>query len=208
MNRRELIRSLAMTAGCGLAAELAWPSAPAPQGHQHGRHAAIAAAHRAPRKSLFTSAQRRSVDVLVELILPKTDTPGAGEAGVGNFVDQVVSEWYQRAERAQFLAGLGSLDGYCIDWFGHNFNESQSAQQVMALGDAEQRSLAYQLKGRAAADAIADEQAPFFYRLRALVVLGYYTSELGATLELSYNPVPGSYVGDFDFDKVGHQWSS
>jgi hypothetical protein len=55
---------------------------------------------------------------------------------------------------------------------------------------------------------VSDEKSPFFFKLKQLTVLGYYTSEVGGTKELSYNPVPGSYEGDYDFDKVGHQWSS
>ena len=48
--------------------------------------------------------------------------------------------------------------------------------------------------------------APFFYQLKELTVLGYYTSEVGATQELAYLPIPGHYEGDYDF--TGKQWSS
>ena len=50
-----------------------------------------------------------------------------------------------------------------------------------------------------------DEPGPFFNRLRELVVYGYYTSEVGATEELAYRPVPGHYHGDFEFSEIGRQ---
>jgi len=39
-------------------------------------------------------------------------------------------------------------------------------------------------------------------------VLGYYTSEAGATTELAFNPVPGRYDGNVDFATLGKQWTS
>ena len=53
-----------------------------------------------------------------------------------------------------------------------------------------------------------DERSPFFFKLKLLTVLGYYTSEIGATNELAFNPVPARYDGDVDFAKVGKQWTS
>ena len=52
-----------------------------------------------------------------------------------------------------------------------------------------------------------DQHAPFFNKIKELTVLGYYTSEVGATRELAYNPVPGKFDGDYDYAKVGRQWS-
>ncbi|MBK8991508.1 MAG: gluconate 2-dehydrogenase subunit 3 family protein [Gammaproteobacteria bacterium] len=47
--------------------------------------------------------------------------------------------------------------------------------------------------------------APFFAKLRELTVVGYFSSELGATEFLEYNPMPMRYDGDFDFE-VGTHW--
>jgi hypothetical protein len=38
-------------------------------------------------------------------------------------------------------------------------------------------------------------------------VIGYYSSEQGATQELRYNPAPGRFIGDIPFSKVGKRWS-
>ena len=52
-----------------------------------------------------------------------------------------------------------------------------------------------------------DQNTPFFTKLKELTVLGYFTSEVGAKQALAYNPMPMRYDGDYDFDKVGREWS-
>ena len=43
---------------------------------------------------------------------------------------------------------------------------------------------------------------PFYLKLKELTVLGYYTSQMAATTELDYQPVPGRYDGDALFDET------
>ncbi len=53
-----------------------------------------------------------------------------------------------------------------------------------------------------------DPNSPFFTKLKELVVLGDYTSEVGATQELVDAPMPGYYDGNVDFNMVKRQWIS
>jgi gluconate 2-dehydrogenase gamma chain len=46
----------------------------------------------------------------------------------------------------------------------------------------------------------------FFRRLKELVVVGYYTSELGATQELRENPM-GTWRSDMPYSEVGRAWA-
>ena len=54
--------------------------------------------------------QQRTLAALVDQILPPTDTPGAAEAGVPQFVDLMLTEWYAPEERDGFLAALADVD--------------------------------------------------------------------------------------------------
>ena len=54
---------------------------------------------------------------------------------------------------------------------------------------------------------LIDERTPFFAKLKELTVVGYFSSEVGATEFLEYNPMPMRYDGDFDFAEVGTHWS-
>ncbi|MDT7855769.1 gluconate 2-dehydrogenase subunit 3 family protein [Rubrivirga sp. S365] len=55
--------------------------------------------------------QQRTLAALVDQILPATDTPGAADVGVPQFVDLMLTDWYAPDERDGFLAGLADVDG-------------------------------------------------------------------------------------------------
>ncbi len=161
-------------------------------------------------KAAFNDPQRKVVSILAEMIIPQTDTPGAIEAGVPNFIEVMVSDWYTAKERQIFLSGLSDIERICIQKSGLSFSDANAEQKTIALREMEKRAAGYRPPSTAPgllAGKSQDESAPFFLKLKELTVLGYYTSEIGATQELSYNPAPMRYEGDYDFSKVGRQWS-
>jgi len=164
--------------------------------------------HAAPSQSALNESQRQMVAHLAEMIIPATDTPGATEAGVPAFIDRIVSTWYTQREREIFIAGLGEVDGYCTKKFARDFDACDAAQRTEALADADARAGSYRPPPLYSITAEPDQASPFFFKLKELTVLGYYSSEIGGTKELAYNPVPGRYEGDYDLAKVGRQWSS
>lgn len=197
MDRRDLLKTLSALAGCSLTNRLVEAA---------GNRALLAKA--APRSALDAS-QRRMVEQLAELIIPRTDTPGAIDAGAPLFIEQIVSGWYSQSERILFLDGLDSIDAWCTAHHGQGFLFCDSAAQTAALTAAEVAASSYRPAASQGVFGVPDEQSPFFFKLRLLTVLGFYTSEVGATQELAYDPVPGMYDGDVDFDAVGgRQWST
>lgn len=159
--------------------------------------------------TVFAPPQRSAVNLLADMIIPETDTPGAVAAGVPDFIASIFRDWYTDTEREIFSAGLDALDQYCQAEGGTPFHDADPSTRRNALLEQERIAAEYQPPqgGFALRRPKSDETAPFFTKIRELVVLGYYTSELGATTELAYRPVPGEYNGDYDFDKVGRQWS-
>ncbi|MGH7577418.1 MAG: gluconate 2-dehydrogenase subunit 3 family protein [Longimicrobiales bacterium] len=133
--------------------------------------------------------QFQTVTEVSELILPETDTPGATSAGVNRFIDLIVDEWFDDAERASFLAGLADLDARSRTAFGGDFIEGSGEQQTALLAqlDAEMAALRASEPERA--------ETLFFHRVKWLTLFGYYTSEPGATQELNWVAMPGAYRG-------------
>jgi hypothetical protein len=195
MNRRDLIRRLAATAGGSLAAN--WLDAVV----------ASADPQRTPFESRLGPDERAMIRDLAEMIIPRTGTPGAIEAGVPEFIDRIVSTWCTDLEREALRAGLAQLDESCREQSGSGFIDSDAATRIAALTAQERAATGYAPPQDASVLSAPEPGAPFFYRLKQLVVLGYYTSEVGATEELAYNPVPGRYDGDYDFAEIGRQWS-
>ena len=70
--------------------------------------------------ALFTTGELESVKALVDTIIPRTDTPGASDAGVHAVIDRRLATSPQLAER--FRAGLQSLEADAHSRFGAAFS--------------------------------------------------------------------------------------
>jgi len=162
-----------------------------------------------PSSPVFSGAQRQSVQLLADMIIPPTDTPGAVEAGVPGFIESIVGDWYRDGERRIFFQGLLDLDDFCLAREQLRFNDAGEEARVAALVDQQQRASSYQAPSTMSfvPGAAIDPEAPFFKKLKELVVTGYYTSEIGTKQEMAYLPMPMRYDGAYDFAKVGRQWS-
>lgn len=129
--------------------------------------------------------QRALVDQISEMIMPATDTPGARAAGVTDFVDVIVGEYYRDDDRAAFLRGLADVDSRAQADFSKGFLELSEPQQTAILTglDAEARAMP------------PGSPTPFFGRIKGLTLYGYYQSEVGYTQELHGVFMPGRYDG-------------
>jgi gluconate 2-dehydrogenase gamma chain len=50
-------------------------------------------------------------------------------------------------------------------------------------------------------------EVPFFRTMKELTIVGYYTSEVGATVELRHEAVPGRHEGCIPFTEIGRAWA-
>lgn len=196
MQRREMLKLVGLALGASFSGSLST------------RVLAGALPTAQPSRALFNGEAKKMLALLTEMIIPKTDTPGAIEAGVPAVVEMMVADWYTDTERKLFFDGLTALDSFCSEKFNHGFVQCDGAQQIQALKAAEADAARYKpVLSALPFDRTVDENTPFFTKLKELTVLGYYTSEVGAKQELAYNPMPMRYEGDYDFSKTGHQWS-
>jgi len=130
--------------------------------------------------------QNETVATIAELIIPKTDTPGAREAGVPAFIDVMLADWGDDDQRQMFMAGLANVDERSRAAFGKDFNGCTPQQQTQILED-----LDYELARLR--DTKSDTSKNFFQGMKWLTLTGYYTSEVGATTEQHFRVVPGRY---------------
>ena len=193
MNRRELCTALGAAAASPILARL-----PGTAGWAVGRRAHVRAHGRA--LAVLDPHQAETLGVIAEMIIPETDTPGAGAAHIPEFADLMLAEWSSEDERTRVLAGLADLDARSRAAFGGAFVAGTEAQRTAILTalDAEAQAA---LRAQAPAAGRAPERTPerpFFQMVKALTVFGYFTSEVGATRELHYEAVPGSFDGCTD----------
>jgi len=123
--------------------------------------------------SLLTPPRARVVAALAEVIIPATDTPGASEAGVTEFVAALVDGWLDNDDRDRFLTGLDTVDPSARDRFGADFADCTATRQAALVGDldAELTSLRD--------DPDADETQHFFHDVKRFTLTAYFTSEVG-----------------------------
>ena len=189
MQRRDVLKSLAVVLGGAVS-------------HGCSQALEVPVAQRVAVAGVLTDEQRGAVYRCADLIIPTTDTPGALEAGVGEFLDYVISVWYTEDEPEVFFAGLTQLLEEAQSAHGEHFIALKEPQQVALLKAAEARE--------PASDpfAFGGSNSGFFKKIKELTVTGYYTSEVGATIERKYVPMPGFYDGDYKFSEVGRLWAS
>jgi hypothetical protein len=177
LNRRDALRRLAV-AGAGAVSAPLWVEAlsalareQAP--HVHASTASSPAAQPWSPK-ILSAQQNETVAALCELIIPKTDTPGAKDALVNRFVDGILDE-ATPSDRDAFLKGLAWMDARSTALFGKNVLSATAEQQTDLLTRMSAGS-----SGAAEDKAGAD----FFQALKSLTITGYYTTQIGLQQEL------------------------
>src|SRR6184192_968763 len=73
------------------------------------------------KPEFLNEEQAALVSELAEIIIPKTDTPGAIEAGVPSFIDGLLKEVYSKEQKENFLKGLAAFDEEAKKAYGDSF---------------------------------------------------------------------------------------
>jgi hypothetical protein len=198
MTRRELIQKTALSMGYALTApSLSVIMSACEQKHQL-----------AYKPVFFNAKQATVIGDLAEMIIPKTDTPGAIEAGVPMFIDTFIKEVYSKEEQERFIKELDEFDLGTIDQYFRSFMECTPDLQLLYV----QRVHDSALKGAAGVSEgwwySGKADRPFILKVKELTILGFFSSEVGATQVLQYNPSPGRYRGCVPLEDIGRAWAS
>jgi hypothetical protein len=153
---------------------------------------------------LFTSDQDALVAELADVIIPTTNTPGAKAAKVNEIIDIVLKDCYKKPDQQAFIDGLTQTQKMSQDAYGKSYVQLDNAQKtdIMKKLEAEAkqiRKLQQDATGGGQQDVQIPKdklkQTPFFYMLKDLTLMGYFTSEIGATQALEYVAIPGKFEG-------------
>lgn len=150
-------------------------------------HARLSAASRVP--GALTPDELRIVTAAAECIIPRTDTPGATDARVAEFVDVMLGDWYPADDSARFRAGIATLDAASRATFGVTYADASTAQQVQLAQRFDDEVTALRRTSGAAANQ------HWFAMLKYLTVWGFCTSEAGMREVLKSFPRPMRYDG-------------
>ncbi|HKZ36568.1 MAG TPA: gluconate 2-dehydrogenase subunit 3 family protein [Chryseolinea sp.] len=150
------------------------------------------------KPAFLSSDQGVLVTQVAEIIIPKTDTPGAKDVGVPGFIDALVKDCYPKEDQDNFLNGLKAFDEEAKKEYGDPFAELDAKDQAAFVKKIHDAAV------KAEKETTPAPKRPFILTMKELTMLGFFTSEPGATQVLQYNPVPGAYKGCVPLKEAGN----
>lgn len=190
MNRREAIERTAVILGYAV-------SAPAIMGILKGCKSTPELNY---KPVFFTVEQAALVGDVAEVIIPRTDTPGAKDVGVPSFIDLILKDVYPKEDQDKFLMGLQEFEVEVKKVMGKEFSDLDPGQQKEMVKKVHDPAVEAAKGG--------EKERPFILKMKELTLLGFFTSEPGATKVLQYDPVPGAYHGCVPLSEIGKAWAT
>lgn len=204
MNRRELLKMVAAaTGGVVIGGEFFLAGCKNPE---------------AGTTKEFTTNDIAFFDEVAETIFPKTSTPGAKEAKVGQFMTVMVNDCYTEENQQSFREGQEKINAACKKMHGHDFMKASPEERKAVLVSLDPEVKDYvakrkefnkqqeDLEKKAQANGDTDFKRKtmpdhYFTMMKQLTILGYFTSEVGRRGATNYQPIPTEYKGDVPYRK-------
>lgn len=159
-----------------------------------------------------TDAERQLLDTVSDIVIPRTDTPGAADVGVADFIILALNHGLDGTRSPASGSAIQGADGtrvgrggmYLLDDLairlkikaGGDFNAATPAAQRKAVADIDRQAFA------------PGGDGDVWHKIKNLVLTGYYTSEAGGSQELQYELVPGSWNPALRLTPAFHAFSS
>lgn len=140
----------------------------------------------------------KRLEILGDIIIPKTDTPSASQVRVAEFIDLIVADVLSKSQGesiSHVLTGLGNVK---VTGGEKPLEDMETAEQVETVRKIDMESYADEKKD------LWDEAFLKDYRyLKSLILMAYYTSEDGVVKNLEYVVIPGDYQPCIDISDNG-----
>ena len=170
----------------------------------------------------FSVDQGEVLKAIVDVILPKSDTPSASEVNVPEFIDKFVGSAMTVDEQKILFFTFDGLVANLKDSYGkisritpeeyeeyltrHLRNATKTEDAVTSMVNTYYEAL------KQGEEIVGDPEAISFSalsRIRSLAVFAYKNSEMVGEQVLPYLPVPGGYTGCGSLEELtgGKAWS-
>lgn len=184
INRREALKRVGYLLGSAV-------SAPVALGFLNGIQAKPGITW---KPDFFTESQAKSISIVTDIIMPKTDTPAASELGVPKYIESIVGTIWGPFERDRFMKGFEYFLERAKDDLRTDFHKASATMQK-AFVEKRHR----QIFG----DDIDWSKRPFLWSMKELTITGYCTTEIGATELLQHLTIPGEYRPCISVEEAG-----
>jgi hypothetical protein len=128
----------------------------------------------------YNNEEMAQISRISDLIIPRTETPGALDANVPGYLDALMSDWAREETRIGHREALKLITARLDDISG-DFAGASEADANIALAELD-------------AIAFAGDEALIGYRtLKGYVTQAYFATEEGAMEELQWLAIPGHW---------------
>lgn len=125
---------------------------------------------------LVSAKEKRLLNELGAIIIPKTDTPGAKEAEIAEYIAVIVEDCYSDEDQEKFKLNLSNIEMKCSQMHNRSFLECSQGERedlVMALEESDES----------------------YRSIKSFITSAYLSSKIGKTEFFDYYQVPGKYDG-------------
>jgi hypothetical protein len=146
---------------------------------------------------IFKQADLMLLKQICAIVIPNTETLGAAEVDTHGFIDNQLFHCHTKSEQENALQLLSLINQTAEKSYSALFLKLSTDQQFQLLTELDLGEKRFDQTQRKA-----------FKSLKQLICFGYYTSEVGATQELRYDPVPGGFKGSVPYKNSDPSWAT
>lgn len=154
----------------------------------------------------FLMSSESIISELAEIIIPRTDTPGAKDVQAATTIMHLIKNCTRRVEQNTFIEGLKEVVACSNRNFQKPFNNLNDSERYQILHS-------FMKAGQDASGIIGKAKRKlagrsFFDILKSYTVIAYCTSEKGATEGLAFSYIPSQYNGCVELKQQPKAWAT
>mgnify|MGYP000190388511 CR=1 FL=1 len=154
----------------------------------------------------FNKEEAKTISTLLDMILPRTDTPGALDVKADIFIDKVIAATYDEEGQKHIRSEIASFNAVCKENYHATFIELSEADRIKVLKQGEASSGKF--NPGVWAVSVGDQEPIGFYRsMKSMAIWAYFTSEEIGENVLSYDPLPGKFEACKPLSEIVNRWS-
>ncbi|MBN28140.1 MAG: Twin-arginine translocation pathway signal [Alteromonadaceae bacterium] len=194
MNRRELLKMIAAATGTAFVSANAMAYVTLPM--------------KTINQTAFSKDDVAFFNEVGEVIIPRTDTPGAKDVNVGYMMAVMVTDCYTPAQQAAFKEGIASIKALAKSTYGKDFLLLNTDERTRLLASLNDEADVFNRKAKLANDDAEKPMPHGFTLIKQLTLFTFFTSKEGANKVLRYVAIPGRYDGEMPYKKGDRAWAT
>lgn len=142
---------------------------------------------------------------IADMIIPRTDSPGAKDASVEDYIINVMQNCETKLSRSRFVHGLERLEKKSMSRFAMPFASCSNEDKGVLLQELENQKIPHAFLNKVKTKLLGPS---FFDHFKQLTVKGYCMSKIGATEGLAYDPVPIAFISCIPYIPHQKAWAT